>query len=409
MLGRTVSDMGTGIQMMIMPLYIIDVGGSAAAIGLFSFLSLAPALIVYPFAGVLGDRLNRKAIMVTTDFFSAGVILGLAFISYYYQMSLTLLLLVQVMISLCNGLFDPATRGMLPQLVEKDKLTRANSTVASLKTLSLMLGPVIGAVLYANFGITMVFFVNGISFLLSGMSEMMICYIHVSREKVLGMSGIFRDLSEGIKFIAANKIISKSCWFFLATYLFVQPIFQVVLPLFFKSRLAYSDTRYGFLQSILVFGMLLGSFGVNFIFGKEKNMLKPLTFGSGLLLASMLIFSILLFPYSLSILGEASILYFAIISIILCLFGASILFIHIPVQTFIQKGTPDEYMSRVFSLVNMISRGGTPFGALVYGIILEVVEVHWTMMAAALFLVVITVILLTSLRNTIKCSDTKVS
>lgn len=403
LLGRTVSNMGTGIQMIIMPLYIIDVGGSAATIGLFSFLSLVPALIVYPFAGVFGDRLNRKTIMVATDFLSAGVILGLALISYYNQMSLALLLIVQVMISLLNGLFDPATRGMLPQLVEKDKLTRANSTVASLKTLSLMLGPVIGAALYGNFGVTMVFVVNGISFLLSGISEMMIRYIHVSREAASGMSGIIKDLYEGIKYIAADRIISKSCWFFLATYLFVQPIFQVVLPLFFKSRLAYSDTQYGFMQSILVFGMLLGSFGVSFFFGKEKDMLKPLTFGSGLLLACMLIFSILLFPNSLYVLGEASRLYFVIISITLCLFSASILFIHIPVQTFIQKGTPDGYMSRVFSLVNMISRGGTPFGALIYGIILETVEVHWTMMVATLLLFVITIILLTSLRNTIKC------
>ncbi len=64
LLGRTISDIGTGIQIVIMPLYIIDTGGSAATVGLFSFLSLMPTLLIYPFAGVLGDRLNRKAIMV---------------------------------------------------------------------------------------------------------------------------------------------------------------------------------------------------------------------------------------------------------------------------------------------------------------------------------------------------------
>lgn len=137
LLGRMVSDTGTSMQMMIMPLYIIDIGGSAATIGLFSFLSLVPALIVYPFAGVLGDRMNRKTIMVVTDFVSAGVILGLAFISYFNRLSLILLLSVQVIISLLNGLFDPSTRGMLPRLVEPDKLTGANSTVASLRTLLL--------------------------------------------------------------------------------------------------------------------------------------------------------------------------------------------------------------------------------------------------------------------------------
>jgi len=60
--GRMISDTGTGIQAVIMPLYIIDIGDSAATIGLFSFLSLVPALLVYPFAGVLGDRSNRNTL-----------------------------------------------------------------------------------------------------------------------------------------------------------------------------------------------------------------------------------------------------------------------------------------------------------------------------------------------------------
>ena len=61
MLGRIVSDLGTGVQAVVMPLYIIDAGGSAATVGLFTFLSLVPALIIYPFAGVFGDRHNRKS------------------------------------------------------------------------------------------------------------------------------------------------------------------------------------------------------------------------------------------------------------------------------------------------------------------------------------------------------------
>ncbi|SNS69262.1 hypothetical protein SAMN05446037_101744 [Anaerovirgula multivorans] len=37
LLGRFVSDTGSGLQKVIMPLYIIDVGGLAATVGLFSF------------------------------------------------------------------------------------------------------------------------------------------------------------------------------------------------------------------------------------------------------------------------------------------------------------------------------------------------------------------------------------
>ena len=397
LLGRLVSDTGTSIQMMIMPLYIIDAGGSAATVGIFSFLSMLPALLIYPFAGVIGDRLNRKKIMVVTDFIAAGVIIGLAVISYIDKMSLSLLLVAQVVISLLNGLFEPATRGMMPQLVNKDELTKANSTVASLRSISLLLGPVIGAALYANIGITMVFLVNGISFLLSGVSELMIRYTHVKREAAAGVSGILSDLSEGIKFILRSKLIRKLCVFFMVTYFLVQPALGVALPLFFRTSLKYSDTQYGYLQSIIMLGILLGSIIVGWAFKKEGKLTTPLTIGCALMVGTMLLFSVLMFPNVLSVLGNDSILYFILLAAVLCLFSAANMFIAVPVQTYVQRETPNEYMSRVFSIIAMISRGGMPFGALLYGFVLDRVEIHFAVLIATLLIMVISGIFLTSI------------
>lgn len=396
LLGRVVSDTGTGIQMVIMPLYIIDVGGSAATMGLFSFLSLMPTLLAYPFAGVIGDRLNRKTIMVVTDISSALAILGLAFAAYSDKMSLTLLLTVQVIVSLLNGLFDPATKGMLPQLVDQEKLTRANSTVASLRTLSGLLSPVIGAALYVKMGIAVLFFINGISFLLSGSCSILIRYKHVNRESAVGASGFINDLSEGIRFIISNKIISKLCVFFLLIYALIQPIFTVVLPLFFRTQLNYSDSQYGYLQMIIIIGALLGSILVAILFEKEKKVNKPLVAGCSLLFSTMLGFSILLFPHSLSALGKGTTLYFALLAGVLCMLSVAVMFINIPVQTFIQKETPDEYMSRMFSIVGLISKGGMPFGALVYGIILSRVPVEWTILTVTLLISLISVVFFAS-------------
>lgn len=400
LLGRMVSDTGTSLQMVIMPLYIIDVGGSAATVGLFSFLALMPTLLVYPFAGVLGDRLNRKTIMVVTDFASAGVILGLAFTSYLGKMSLTLLLLVQVIVSLLNGLFDPATKGMLPQLLDEDQLTRANSAVASLRTLSGLLGPVIGTALYASLGITVLFFINGVSFLLSASSEMLIGYKHSRREVSKGMSGIVTDLAEGIKFILDNKVIRKLCVFFLIIYALIQPIFTVVLPLLFRTRLSYSDTQYGYLQMIIILGALLGSILVGLLFGKEKKVIKSLMIGCNLLMGMMLAFSVLLFPSSLLELGKDTLLYFSLLAGVLCLLSVSIMFIHVPIQALIQRETPNEYMSRIFSIAGVITKGGIPLGALVYGFILNITKMHWTIFTATLLVIVISVVFLISLSRT---------
>lgn len=396
LLGRMISDMGTGIQIVIMPLYIIDAGGSASTVGLFSFLSLMPTLLVYPFAGVLGDRMNRKIIMVATDLASAVAILGLTYVSHLGSMNLTLLLAVQVIVSMFYGLFDPATKGMLPQLVSPEELTRANSTLASMRILSGVLSPVIGAVLYGSLGVDSLFLINGISFLISGSFSTLIKYKHINSESASEETRFLTDLTEGFRFILTNRAIRKLCTFFLVVYALIQPIFTVVLPLFFRSRLNYTDTQYGYMQMTMILGALLGSILVGVLFGKEKEGLKSLFIGCCMQIVMMIAFSLLLLPYSISILGNDTVLYFALLAGVLCLLSVAIMFINVPVQTFIQKATPNEYMSRVFSIVGMISKGGMPFGALLYGIVLNKIETHWTILAADLLMLIISVRFLSS-------------
>lgn len=386
LLGRMVSDTGTAIQMAVMPLYIIDIGGSAATVGLFSFLSFLPALLVYPFAGVLGDRWNRKTIMVSTDLISGAVILLLALSAYSGVFTLPLLLSAQVAISLLNGLFDPATKGILPQLIDSGNLSRANSAVASLRTLSSMAGPVIGTTLYITFGVRVLFVVNGVSFILSGCSEMLIRYAH---EKKTEQTNFFAELADGFKFIFAHKMICNLSFFLLAIYALIQPLFSVVLPLFFRTALNYSDAQYGYLQMIIVAGAFLGSVLVGVLFGKGNKETKALTSGLLLLMGTMIGFSALLFPDSLALLGTDTLSYFCILAGVLGLLSVAVMFINVPVQTIIQKESPDKYMSRTFSVVGMITKGGLPFGALIYGIVLNRFEIHWTISAATLLIILI--------------------
>jgi hypothetical protein len=109
---------------------------------------------------------------------------------------------------------------------------------------------------------------------------------------------------------------------------------------------------------------------------------------------------VLLFPGSIAALGNGSLLYFLMIACVLGGLSIAIMFIHVPVQTFIQQETPNEYMSRMFSIVGMISKGGMPFGALIYGIILNWAQVHWTILAVNLLMLLISIIFLNSIIKT---------
>lgn len=396
LLGRIVSDIGSSIQIMIMPLYIIDIGGSAATVGLFSFLALVPTLLVYPFAGVLGDRLNRKKIMVISDFISAVIILILAYISYIGRINLVVLLTVQVMVALLYGFFDPSTKGMIPQLVGVDELTKTNSKVATLRIISGLVAPMIAVTMYTNFGITVLFLMNGVSFLISGCSEMLIQYKHVKRETINGFQDIMSDLMEGFRYIQNSELIGKLSVYFLMAFAFIQPVFAVVLPLFYRTKLDYPDTQYGLLQMVLLSGALAGSILVG-ILGKENKLRTPLSIGIALTVGAMFMFSIIIFPQSLSLLGNNTLIYMILFAAVLFVLYTSLMFISIPVQTIIQKETPNQYMSRIFSIVGLISKGGMPIGALVYGVILDYVEIHLTVLIVAVVVMVLSIRLLINL------------
>ena len=60
-------------------------------------------------------------------------------------------------------------------------------------------------------------------------------------------------------------------------------------------------------------------------------------------------------------------------------------------QTLIQKETPEDYMSRVFSIVSLITKGGAPLGALVYGLVIDKVSIHISAMVIAVVIGLISI------------------
>ncbi|MCL1829678.1 MAG: MFS transporter, partial [Oscillospiraceae bacterium] len=322
------------------------------------------------------------------DFICGAVILFLALSAYSGFLTIKLLLAAQIVVSTMNGLFDPATKAILPGLVEGEKLSRANSSIASLRTLSGLAGPVIGTLLYAVFGIKALFLVNGISFVLSGISETFITYVHLNRQCE---TKFFPDLLGGFKFVFSQKMIWNLCFFLLAIYALIMPLFSVALPLFFRTSLNYPDTQYGLLQAVFAAGALAGSILAGVLFGKGNKEIKAIDTGLFLIMASTVCFVIMLFPQSFDLLGKGTMLYFCIFACVIGLLSVSVMLINVPVQTLIQKEAPERFMSRVFAVVGMITKGGLPFGALVYGLTLEKIETHWSVLISTCLLLFVSV------------------
>nr|WP_049753238.1 MFS transporter [Kosmotoga olearia] len=121
-MGRLVSLIGSGIQSLALSLYILDITGSGTMMGTFLIMSMLPVIILAPIAGVVGDRFNRKAIMIYMDFARGALIFFLAFLAYRNMLTLPVIYISQFAMAIMDTFFGPATSAMLPDIVPKEHL-----------------------------------------------------------------------------------------------------------------------------------------------------------------------------------------------------------------------------------------------------------------------------------------------
>lgn len=390
-IGRFVSLMGSGIQMIAIPLYILDLTGSGTMMGIFTFLSWLPTLAMAPFAGVLGDRWNRKKIMVNMDYARGGLILVLAALALTNNMSIYILFVCQVFISFMDSIFASSTQAMIPELVNQDDLMKANSLMGSINSASWLVGPVLGGVVYGFGGIKLVFLINGISYVLSATSELFIKYVSttVSKEK-LSLTIIKNDFKEGFSFVKDNKSLLTLLIFFCSINFLMNPVFAVIIPYAIKEVIGFSDQVYGIIEATFIVGIFLGNILLATVLTKKSSrlLIKLGLFGMVVL---NVIFAITLFPNSIAYFGGASMKLLLVIGGVLIAVGIFNALLNTPIQTNFQKLIPNKLRSRVNSVMMVIAQAGVPLGAVIYGIILDLTKVHFLYTAISVLFTVLTI------------------
>ncbi|KLO21534.1 major facilitator transporter [Marinitoga sp. 1197] len=385
-IGRMVSLVGSGIQMVAMPLFILDLTGSGTKMGLFAMISMIPALIIAPFAGVLGDRYNRKNIMVSMDYVRGIIILFLAYMTYIGKINLIVLFITQVLISILDSFFGAATSAMLPDLVSKSDLMKANSVTESISSASMIMGPVLGGVIYGLFGMQWVFILNGISFILSAFSEMFIKYRKTSTLTAeINAKIIFNDLKESMSYIFNNYVLKNLILMAIFLNLLFNPMFAVLFPYTFREVIGFSPQQYGLLEMMWTLGILVGNILLAVFFSKRESKKLFRNGIYGMVFLNLLI-AVVLLPRFLSKFNSIWSI-FLVVGALLMLMGITNAFINTPISVYFQRIIPNENRSKIFSALGVIFQAATPLGMLVIGMIVDRVEVHWIFLAISLLII----------------------
>ena len=185
-IGQIISLFGNAAVRFALPLYLLNLTGSSALYGAVMACAFIPSILLSPVGGIVADRVNKRNIMVILDFSTAGLILAFALLlnraPLVPLMAVCLMLLYGI-----AGAYQPAVQASIPLLAQAEQLTSANAVINMVQTLSALLGPVIGGVLFGAFGIRPILFVGILCFFLSAVMELFIRIPHSPRAAAGGV------------------------------------------------------------------------------------------------------------------------------------------------------------------------------------------------------------------------------
>lgn len=383
--GNFVSLLGSSMQCTALPLFILDLTGKGSIMSLLTLSHMVPMLLTTPFAGVIGDRVNRKHIMVSMDIIRGLLILPLAILGLQKNLTLPLIFLLMSLCAVLDSLFSAATSAMLPELVAEDRLRQANSYHSLFTSMADLLGPVLGALSYSIWGIGAIFVFNSLCYLISGFFEIFIQYSPQSQREKTSVKEFIASARAGLDFIIQNPHLKTFASFCLLLNFLLAPIFSVVLPFSAKTELHLTALAYGLLGSCLTAGFIIGALATSTILVKDPSgtLIKR---GVLAICTLTLLFSILISPPLRLLFAPEKHIGTIILLGLLTFLGIALSITNIPIRTDMQKLAPNHIRSRIFSSIELLTQVAIPLSIAGGGLALDYLPSHLISACFASFL-----------------------
>ena len=248
--------------------------GSAREVSAVLLVSLVPAIVIGPLAGVFADRCPRRThplqIMIASDVLRALLVLLLAVSTRVPPGSSSAALLricsICFAISCVSALFAPAQAVMIPQLVKREELLNASLLLQQSMQVARIASPAAAGALVARFGENACYAADAASFVFSAVMLATISRGATQITSARTRVRLTRDIRAGFDFVRAH---SEVCFATLAMAAgtFAAGCFSALAAIYVRDVLRAGAAVYGAIGSLTAAGTLVGSLTI----GKFAN------------------------------------------------------------------------------------------------------------------------------------------
>ena len=240
--------------------WILQTTGSTALMGTAAAVSFLPRIVISPFAGALVDRFDRKQILCLATLFR-GIFMGLiAFLAFRDLLSIPLVMISALLLSSAGAFAGPAVSSMIPDLVEKEDIVRANSIRSAAFSFVDLAGNGISGFMVSLLGVPLLIAINAVSFFYYYIS---LLFLHLPKHllsEAAKAKNIWIDLKEGVQVFYQNVGLRITMLVFMLANFFTAGIFSLLLAMFLQR--GFSVEQYGIIMACMGMGGLIGMFTV---------------------------------------------------------------------------------------------------------------------------------------------------
>ena len=203
--GQLLSAVGTSTALIAYPLLTLAVTHSPAKAGVVSFAQFLPIVLFSLVSGVVGDRIDRKRLMIASDVVRAVAVAGLVAAVLLDRLAFWQIVLVSFVEGTGSVFFGAGRSGVFKSVVPKAQLAAAASTEEARLSIVRLVGPSAGGALF-GVGRAVPFLVDALSYAFSTLA-LLAMRTPLQEQRERANSHVFAEAGEGLRFVWANPFL----------------------------------------------------------------------------------------------------------------------------------------------------------------------------------------------------------
>lgn len=381
-LGQAISMLGSqGVQFALI-WWLAEKTSSPLMLGISGIVAYLPMSLFSPIAGIAADRYNRKFISIFSDMTMGMIALIYAVLLFFLDLPVWTVFVMLCVRGIGSTFQQPAIQSIIPQLVPKDQLVKTNGWMQLLNSGSFLLGPVIGASLYAIFPMSVVLMSDVVGAILASVA---LAVVKIPKlEKTENEKQRFvTEIKEGLQVFREDKklfyivIAEALCMFFYAP---LSSFYPLMTSDYFDLSAMYGSA----VELSFAIGMIVSSLLFSSVLKVERKIRVSFIGLLGMGIASVIC----------GVIPPVYIGWFFFAASCMCL-GVAENVHTIPLTAYIQETVAPKKMGRAFSVLTLISSVTMPVGLLFSSPIAEKVGVNvWFFISGLCMLTLTTLVLI---------------